>query len=171
MHCARCWSKDWASSRTKVWELPLRLLGLTPFRCGGCGRRDYRGPVGFQIRLRLKIPKSLLSAVQSPKARKYRSNSSVGGISRTMSTGAAWWGRIHYNSPRRSYRRFQTQLGTIAATMQYYLQTPSRMFQRAPLGSKVPRAAVVSSPTRVSPSVHDEADKAPAPDPSTRDAA
>ena len=175
MRCARCWSKDWASSRTKIWELPLRLFGLTPVRCGGCGRRDYRGPVDSQIRLRLRIPKPfhVLAKVEASKPRSYRYPRTSGGrFARAIKVGGAWLERIRISGPRRFYKGVE---GVSAATW-YNLKTPSRMLHRA-LGprsrkAKSSKAWVVSSPTRVSLSVYDRVEeKTPAPDPSTRDAA
>ncbi len=179
MRCARCWSKDWASSRTKLWELPLRSLGLTPLRCGGCGRRDYRGPVDFQIRLRLRIPSRWRRVFhfEPPRPRIYRyPRTSPGRFARGIRAGTAWLERIHISSPRRFYRRCGIRLEAISAATRHQLKAPSRMLQRA-LDPKPPKATVANSPTNVARSVHERASHSPksspvqVPDPSTRDAA
>ncbi len=39
--CTRCGSPFLRRSRTRIWERPLRLLLLRPYRCRGCGHRFY----------------------------------------------------------------------------------------------------------------------------------
>jgi DNA-directed RNA polymerase subunit RPC12/RpoP len=39
--CTRCGSSFLQRSRTRIWERPLRLLSLHPYRCRDCGHRRY----------------------------------------------------------------------------------------------------------------------------------
>ena len=39
--CGRCGSVDLRRSRTRIWERPLRLLLLRPYRCRDCEHRQY----------------------------------------------------------------------------------------------------------------------------------
>jgi hypothetical protein len=41
LFCASCSSQHWHRSRTRVWERPLRLVFLRPYRCRDCGHRQY----------------------------------------------------------------------------------------------------------------------------------
>jgi protein TonB len=49
--CDRCGFPSLHESRTRIWERPLRLLLLRPYRCRDCGHRQYgfilrRGAIG-----------------------------------------------------------------------------------------------------------------------------
>ena len=39
--CSKCGSSLVRWSRTRIWERPIRLIQVRPFRCNGCGRRFY----------------------------------------------------------------------------------------------------------------------------------
>jgi len=39
--CVKCGSPNLRRSRTRIWERPLRLLLLRPYRCRDCGHRQY----------------------------------------------------------------------------------------------------------------------------------
>ena len=52
--CPICRSTKLRWSRTRIWEAPLRLLGVRPYRCRACRRRDYLLPFGLRFRVLLR---------------------------------------------------------------------------------------------------------------------
>ena len=45
----------WSWSRTKLWEWPLRIISVRPFRCINCRYRDYLLPHRLQLRVRIHL--------------------------------------------------------------------------------------------------------------------
>ena len=62
--CRACGSVDLRKSRTRMWERPLRILLLRPYRCRHCGHRQFAWIRGQQAVIRHESPS--LSITQIP---------------------------------------------------------------------------------------------------------
>jgi hypothetical protein len=56
MRCVNCRSTDLRWSSVRLWEWPLRMLSIRPYRCLACWHHDFSFPRGLQFRVKLRLP-------------------------------------------------------------------------------------------------------------------